>query len=477
MPVRALLAISALLLVLVIGCPQRAPSSSSRGNTNTGMCDPASPGCADGQVCEAHMDGIRRCVGPLVIRGQVIRITDSSPIEGALVQAVDINGAAVGTSGVSAADGSYEITVPALRDADGNPLQAVYTLRVQAADYIEFPTAIRPALPLDAATAFAAEDRWTIENSLTTVALIPLPGDTSELGSISGRVNADSHAGVLVVAEGSSATLTGFSNSEGEYTVFNVPAGNYTVQGYFAGLQLDATSTSVAAGEDQTGIDLSHADRPLSSVSGNVQIVNAPGGSVTSVILAVESTFAEAAGRGAVPPGLRVGDVTGAFTIDGVPDGRYVVLAAFENDNLVRDPDLAISGTDVVHITVPDPVLGNTITFSEGFKVTGALNVVAPGTDQPEQIATPTPTLQWADDSSEDGYIVRVFDSFGNEVWNTELGNVTGSPTVMLTYAGPPLQPGMFYQFRVTSFRDTNNGRSAISQTEDLKGVFYYLNP
>jgi len=160
-----------------------------------------------------------------------------------------------------------------------------------------------------------------------------------------------------------------------------------------------------------------------------------------------------------------------------VPDGRYVVLAAFENDNLVRDPDLAISGTDVVHITVPDSVLGNMITFSEGFKVTEALNIVRPGADQPEQVSTPTPTFEWEDDSSEDGYILRVFDSFGNEVGSVELPNVTGSATVTHTYAGPALEAGMFYQFRVTSFRDTNDGRSAISQSEDLKGVFYYLAP
>jgi len=458
-----------LALTLAAGCP--------RQQRNDGKCDPASPACPDGQVCEGAIDGSSRCVGPVVIRGRVININDESPVEGAIVQAVDINGAAVGTTGVSAADGSYEITVPALRDENGNPLEGIYTLRVQAAKYIEFPTAIRPALPLDAATATAEGGGWVIENSLTTVALIPLPGDTSSLGSIAGRVNADPHAGVLVLAEGSGEVLTGFSDSDGDYVIFNVPPGSYTVQGYFAGLQLNGTNTTVAAGESKTGVDLSQADKPLSSVSGNVQIVNAPGGSVTSVILAVESTFVEAAGRGAVPPGLRASNVTGAFTIAGVPDGRYVVLAAFENDNLVRDPDLAISGTDVVHITVPDSVLGNMITFSEGFKVTEALNIVRPGADQPEQVSTPTPTFEWEDDSSEDGYILRVFDSFGNEVGSVELPNVTGSATVTHTYAGPALEAGMFYQFRVTSFRDTNDGRSAISQSEDLKGVFYYLAP
>jgi len=31
----------------------------------------------------------------------------------------------------------------------------------------------------------------------------------------------------------------------------------------------------------------------------------------------------------------------------------------------------------------------------------------------------------------------------------------------------------MYYQFRVTSFRDRNSGRTPISTTEDLEGVFF----
>jgi hypothetical protein len=254
-----------------------------------------------------------------------------------------------------------------------------------------------------------------------------------------------------------------------------VPAGAYTVQAYAAGLQVDAVSTSLQVGEAVDGVELTESDRPLSTVSGNVQIVNAPGGSRTSIVLALESTFVDASGRGTVPPGLRVGDIEGTFTIDDVPDGRYVVLAAFENDALVRDPDQTIGGTEIVRITVPDPGAGNVVTLPEGFKVTGALAVVSPGADAPEEINTPTPTLTWADDSSEEGYEIRVFDAFGNEVWSDEIGPTSGSATVSHVYAGPALEHGMFYQFRITSFREREEERTAISTTEDLKGVFFFL--
>lgn len=461
----------------VVGCNNQPP-------VDDGSCDPVAPACEDGLVCDPIGNDEFRCSEPVVIIGMVIDIATEEPIEGALVQAVDINGAAIGTSGETDAEGRYEITVPVLRDEEGNPLEGVFTLRSQAAGYQEFPTALRPALPIDAASAEPADSNdetetaiWRIENTLTTIGLLALVGDVSQLGSITGTIEAERNAGLLVVAEGTSGVFVGFSDSEGAFTIFNVPAGSYSVQGYAAGVQLNATAANVEAATETSGVQLTESDDPLSTLSGNVQIVNAPGGSVTSVVLAVESTFIEAASRGQVPPGLRVGNVTGAFMIEGIPDGRYVVLAAFENDDLVRDPDENISGTQIIHIEVPDPLTGNTITISDGFKITEALGVVRPGADGPEDVVGPDITFEWQDDSSEDGYEIRVLDAFGNLVWEDELPGVSGSATVTHAYAGPPLESGMFYQFRVESFREHNAGRSPISTTEDLEGVFFLVGP
>jgi hypothetical protein len=433
------------------------------------------PNCPEEQICASFTDGESRCATPVIILGYVLDLADDSPIQGALVQALDVNGAPVGTTGETDEEGAYTLSVPALRDPDGVPVEGQYTLRVQAAGYQHFPTAIRPALPLDVSTAALGESDWVIENTLTTVKLIGLPGDTSLLGSISGAIVAEKNAGVLVVAEGTDATLTGFSDIDGNYVVFNVPAGTYTVAGYAADIQINPGNASVTEGEAVTDVDLSESSQPLSTVSGNVQIVNAPGDAQTSVVLAVEETFEDAAGRGSVPPGLRVGGVTSSFSISGVPDGRYVVLAAFENDGLVRDPDQTIGGTKIVRIEVPDPETGNTIALSEGFKVTEALQVESPGSDQPDQVDTLTPVFEWQDDSSEEGYEITVLDAFGNLIWTDEIGPVSGSLTVQHTYAGPPLDAGMFYQFRTTSFREKTGTRTAISTTEDLKGVFYYI--
>jgi hypothetical protein len=85
-------------------------------------------------------------------------------------------------------------------------------------------------------------------------------------------------------------------------------------------------------------------------------------------------------------------------------------------------------------------------------------------------------TFRWADDSSEDGYELRVFDAFGELVYEAlDVGRVTGAPEVTHDWAGAELEPGMIYQFRVMSWREdrgASGGRSYISASEDLRGVF-----
>ena len=104
--------------------------------------------------------------------------------------------------------------------------------------------------------------------------------------------------------------------------------------------------------------------------------------------------------------------------------------------------------------------------------MTEALEVFGPGVDAPE-VVDAQPTLSWADDSSEDGYVLVIYNALGELVWETEVPGVSGSASVDVPYEGPALEPGMYYQFRATSFRDPPNGdRTFISRTEDLRGVF-----
>lgn len=420
-------------------------------------------GCVNGEVCEEVDGGDPACFAPVFVDGRVFDLVTTQGISDARVVARDENNAAISPVAKTDVNGAYRLNVPAKRDAQGNPLSRTFTLRADAAGYQGFPKPPRVALPLDlrsAADAPGAKEK-VLKSQLSDIGLVALP-DASALGTVSGSVETEVPGGTLVVVGGA----TGVADRDGTFVVFNVPAGSQTVAGYKQGINLSTSPATVTAGQETIGVVLSETGKATATFSGSVQIVNASGGSSTSVILVLEDTFDPTLVRGEAPPGLRAGNVSGAFSIAGVPDGKYAVLAAFENDGLVRDPDTSIGGTEVVHITVA----GGNVTAGEGFKVTGALAVVSPGADDIEPVSG-TPTFRWEDDSSEDEYRVTVYDALGTLVWETT-GDFDpgGNAPAEVAYGGPPLTAGMIYQFRATSIK----AGTPISSTEDLKGVFVF---
>jgi len=412
-------------------------------------------GCGEGLVCEKVEGGEPGCFAPVTIAGKVVSALDpEEPIAGAHVVARDADGAAVSSVAVTDENGAYSLRVPAPRDANGHPLSQHYTLRADAAGWETFPSGLRVALPIDVKEATGSP--LAVSNATTTIGLNPLVGD---FGALTGVVRADRPGGTLVVAGSSSA----IADATGAFTLFNLPPGSYEVRGYAKGLQLASAQASVEKDALTEGVDLLVSDAPLGSVEGSVSIVDAPGGAKTSVLLAVEETFNEGLGRGEVPLGLRAEMISGQFAIDGVPDGNYVVLAAFENDGLVRDPDTSIGNTATLRVSVK----GATISAGN-FKVTEALEVISPGAETAE-VVKGTPTFTWKDDSNEDAYVVEVFDSFGEKVWeDADVPSVQGQAKVSVEYAGPPLTKGSYYQFRATSMKKG----TPQSRTEDLRGVF-----
>jgi hypothetical protein len=447
-----------------------------------GVCDPTAPFCAPGLVCDPRDDDLYACYRPVRLVGVVLDSSTEDPIEGAHVIALDGESVAVSDVAESGEDGTYSLVVPAVRqatDAEGRPVAATYTLRAQAHDYQTFPGGIRTALPIHTSLAVRHDDVWIIESALTTIVLIPLPDPDAARYFLAGEVHADEgEAGVLIVAEGGGEAYTAITDRRGRYVVFNVPPGTYEVAGYAADLQLERVNVTVVD-EAVLDVDLHEIATPLTNLSGSVQIVNAPGGSRTTVILVVASTFSGTFGRGESPRGLRAPrtgppSITGAWRLEGVPDGTYVVLAAFENDDLVRDPDLNIGGTDTITVTVAGSAQAPEMTLGQSFKVTEALDVIAPGAEEPEEV-TSAPELVWQNDTSEAWYEVRVFDAFGELVWeDLSVPAVSGqSPPISVTYGGP-LEPGMYYQFRAMSWRQpSGQPASPISATEDLRGVFF----
>jgi hypothetical protein len=442
------------------------------GDEPSGDCDPAAQtGCKDGLVCEVVSGGEPACFAPVIARGDVFDLGDGSAIEGARIVALDLNGAPVSSVAVSGRDGSYELAIPSARDAEGNPTIPSITLRADGAGYQSFPGGLRQSLPVDVTSPIDEDGKLVIESSLTRIGLIGLP--EAAAGVIAGSIELPGGTvGVLVVAEdGDGKGYSAIADRTGDYAIFNLPDGPYQVTAYARGHNYQPGEATVAG--NRVGLDLGLSDQAASTVSGRVEIVDPGTGTATSVILVLESTFNEALGRGESPPGLRapdpglVPDVTGEFSITGVPAGRYVALAAFENDDLVRDPDSCIAGTGFVRQAVGHD---ETVAIAQSFKVTGALAVTSPGATSAELVSG-TPTFRWVDDASEDAYRLIVLDSFGQTVWETEVAGSVGTNPVV-EYGGDPLEVGMYYQFRVTSIRTSGISECELSQTEDLEGVF-----
>lgn len=435
-----------------------------------GPCDPAAnTGCDDNQVCELVQGGDPACFQPVLIKGRTFDLSTSAPVPGARVVALDDGNAAISHVAISGADGAYTLRLPSQRKPDGAVIAAQVTLRADASLYQSFPAGVRPALPINTGSGTAGADGIVIENPATAIGLLKLPAGNR--GTVIGKVvTTKNPGGVLITGGGSNAV----SDLDGSFTLFNVTAGAVTVRGYAEGLQLAPAMTTVQGGGSVDGVVLADTMGPLGSVSGKISLANAPGISATSVLLVVKETFNAALERGEVPRGLRVRNISNAFTINNVPDGDYRVLASFENDGAVRDPDTAIGGTALVDVSVPTAG-SRTVSLPSDFKVTAALPTNTPGKDAPEAVTTLTPTFKWGDDSSEDGYELHVFDAFGTEVYsNLTVPRVTGNPEVSVTYAGPALIPGLYYQFRALSWRSKGAGRTYISRTEDLRGVFFY---
>jgi hypothetical protein len=442
--------------------------------------------CIEGLSCEELVDGSGHVCGGIVeLRGMVIDALDETPIAGARVLALDDTGAPVTNVAISDADGHYVLEIAVPRDTDGNPATAVtMTLSASAHTYQLYPSGLQPAFPVSTDDIQEAEDDPDvdtddhlsfIENASTTIGLLPLDG--AEGFTVSGRVGTvdDDAGGTLVTAEGASSVYT-IADRSGEFTLFNVPAGAATIRGYRGGLQIvPETLDDVQA--DVEGVVLELSTEGLSTVSGSVNIVNPGDGGDTSVVMIPSALFNPVFEFGPVPFGLRAPEpgaapnVGSAFTIANVPAGTYKIIAALENDFLVRDPDTSIAGTEILELTV---VAGDNVDLQDSFKVTGALGVVGPGADGPEQV-TGTPTFEFEDDSSEDFYELVVHDALGNEIWrDDQVPGVSGSATVMVPYGGPALTPGMYYRFQATSWKDGNPEPTAISRTEDLRGVFVY---
>jgi hypothetical protein len=449
------------------------------GSDNNKTCSLADPStCDNGLVCARVQGQSPICTKPVELQGRVFDLSTDAGIANARVTAEAVTGVSVGTVAITAADGTYTLPIPAVRQSDaGVPVSEPLKLSAAAKDYQAFPSGFRVSLGFDVATASNdGGSAFVVASPLTNIGLQKLPAGQLGLPSISGTVQAPADGGVtsevLVAAfqdggTGSNVTLTARADSTGSFTVFNVPSGNYGVQAFRQGANYTPASVNVAS-TDVTGVKLVPNATPTGTISGTANIVATTG--QTSVVLALMSTYDAATGRGELVPGLRAPNpgtapnVSGAFSIAGVPDGDYAVLAAFENDGLVLDPDPSQNPVNPQEVVVSN----GTASASPTFKVTNAVTMVGPGAGDTVEDVTGAPSFTWTAYSSSQTFQLDVFDAFGTQVWNAN-GTTQSGGNQTVTYAGPTLTSGNVYWWHLIVF---DQGGKPISQTEDLMGVF-----
>lgn len=441
--------------------------------------------CPSDQTCEV-VQGREKplCFAPVQLSGKVSDLTNGAAIANAQVTALDENGSPAASVATSDADGNYSLRIPSTRaDEKGTPIFKKVALRASATNYATFPSGVRQSLPIDTSAATNKDKEgnelpnagYQLAGGQADVALSPLPDSEKNGSQVSGTVELSAgQRGVLVVAEANGKGYSTIADNSGAFTIFNVPAGGAKVSAYARGSNYAPADINVEAGKNLSGVELKKSGTPTGTVTGSVSIVATTVSKATSVVLVTESTFNAGLVRGETPPGLRAPDpgtapnVTGNFSIDGVPDGKYVVLAAFENDTLVRDPDPNISGTAIRKITVSN----GTVTTDNGsglaFKVTGALTVNSPGGGDALDVVTGTPTFSIKEYSSAKNYTFTLLNTFGEQVW-TKTVPTGNSGDVNVAYDGATALQSGVYQFRATALGNAGN---PISTTEDLRGVF-----
>jgi hypothetical protein len=414
--------------------------------------------------------------------------------------------------GISSTAGRYDLAVstPVSRHADGSPASGTVTLRVDRAGFAPFPSGLRTALPIALTGATHAGGRWTVQGTtLTDVGLEAIASPPA--GQIVGTVRQAPAGGVLVVAECGGVGHTAVPGSDGSYAIFDVPDGACEVAAYAKGVNYTPAAVTVAAaGTNPAVANLDRSAVPAATVSGSVQFVSSTSWDLTSVLLVVASTFDPLRVRGVAPPGLQARDVRKAstWTITGIPDGHYRVLAAFQTDYVIRDPS-DIGGTAVREFQVVNgvPLLMDGTTRADslqGFKITGAVRLTAPiadgtGACSTSPMALPadpaalpvggcatssaSPTFAWESYPATDLYEVTVVDELGATVWQADVQKTanavtygtTGSPVSSTIVSAQALQAGTTYQVRVKSLAtDPQAGTSTLSASEDLLGVFTY---
>ncbi len=391
-----------------------------------------------------------------VLKGLVTDIATTMAIEDAKIFIYNANtNAPTGDVLTTDASGNYEIEL--------NP--GDYFVRASKQGYYDAPPSSVPGLS------------FTVVKGDSIVKPVEMYANgLTNIGWISGTVSPMSAANssVLVVASNGTEGYSAVVDADGNYTIFNVPAGSYVVKAWGAGFSSDSTTAVAVNNVATTNVDLNLTAGSAGTVSGSITFL-----ATQNIEVDVSLTHPV---TGEAIPGLTAMTSSQSYTIADVADGTYLARASFMNDEKVMDPDWIIKNGEP-YVTVS----GGSAT--RDFSITGAIGLSSPTnastTTLPTQISTTTPTFTWNAYSSTSDYIVEVTDANGQLIWGGFSSNWTvrnliipsSSTSVVFNFdnnATANLVAGKIYRWRVYASKDVSGGASweLISSSEDQMGLF-----
>lgn len=351
----------------------------------------------------------------------------------------------------------------------------VYTARVQAAGFEPSPPQGTGSVP------------FTVVRAATHSASVNLDALAAPATVAVIRGNADT-AGALIVAESTSApgvASSGFTDSDGNYVLFNVVPGDYTVTAFKAGFVSTTALQTVAALDNVTvNLDVT-AQSSLATVSGSLTFLAAQNG-VIDITLRHPVTLDTI-------PGLNTTNSSTTYALARVPPGDYLIWATFANDDYVMDPDW-INKNGGYPEALEVSVAGTNLDFD--LSITDAVILASPTNTAavvvPAVVDTLTPDFQWTAYPQTKQYVVEVFDLEGNSIWggydfdmltnnatprHPLIGTATSATYNFDASAAQDLADGGIYLWRVYAFRDGTGSEPgidyvAISSSEEQMGLF-----
>lgn len=401
------------------------------------------------------------------ITGSVTDVNTGSGLEGASVIVFDATSNSPQATTVTDASGDYTIEVD----------KGTYFLKFYKQGYLSMPpSGIDPV-------AFDILQGTSVDQPAEMT-----PSDLAAAGFIKGKIinTSGTTGGILVIAEGSGFAYSGVSDNDGNYTIFNVPAGAYEVKAYLAEYSSDAANATVTANTETNEVNLTLTKNANGQVDGTFKVISQTTIATPPATMKISLVHSL---TGETVPGLTLSlpySSSISFSFSSVPDGNYIVRATYENDYIVIDPDYITKFGDYkvsLSSGVADPVSVDIVATSAVIpsSPTNEMSTTAP-------IAAPVkPTFSWSAYPSTSDYVIEVTDATtGQVVWggftNTD-GVITKNiviesnvTSVEFNFDGTAsvdaLTPGKIYRWRVYASKDNvQTGWNLIAASENQMGL------